>query len=94
MIKYRVWCGAIRAAEVARETEGFVFIARPGDRDRRLAKRVEDGGWFDTFEEAKAFLVRQALRELTAARVGLERAKGKLGRLQGLQEKDVRSGFM
>jgi len=86
MIKYQVWCGEIKAIVIARETDDSVFIPRPNGKEKRKAKRTDGGGWFDTFEEAKAFLVHRALRELTAARVRLDRAKRQLKKMRELSE--------
>jgi len=58
------------------ETEHFVTIPNPGNkgyRTRKFAKRSEFEAWFDTFEEAKAWLVEkcQLQVELTQNRLDM-----------------------
>ena len=56
-----------------------------GNRGRE-AKRSEWSNWHNSFDEAKAFLVENAEKEVEAARMNLERKRGKLGQLRGMRE--------
>ena len=59
MKKYFAWSYPdIRAIEIAKETESYVYIAySDGSGSRREAKRTEDRGYFDTWSEARDFLI-------------------------------------
>ena len=87
MIKYRTCWDKIEAVEVLRETEKTVFLPGRGRRnEEREAKRSDYQNWFDSWDDAKAFLVAGAERKVETARMNLERAKGKLGQLRGMRE--------
>lgn len=58
MIKYRTgWNTEIERVEVEKETAAFVFIKRGGGKLRREAKRSEWTSYFDSFEEARSYLI-------------------------------------
>lgn len=87
MIKYRTRWDNIEAVEVLRETDKMVFVhGRGGRKEEREAKRSDYQNWFDSWGEAKAFLVANAEKDVEDARMQLERAKGKLGQLLGMRE--------
>ena len=89
MIKYRTRFDKIEALEVERETDKQVVLpASGGFRGRRENKVSDWSNWHDTWEDAHAFLVANAEREVESIRINLERAKGKLGQIKGMTKKD------
>lgn len=70
----------IESVEVDRETESSVFIGK-----NRNAKRSSYHNYFDTWEDAKAFLLKNAEEEAASCRRQLEIANGKLGNICGLR---------
>jgi len=62
MKKFRTWYNSeIDEVEVIRETAKYVILASDG---RRWAKRTEDYyNFFDTWQEAKTFLIEQTAAE-------------------------------
>ena len=73
-------CDPIRAVEVERETEASVWV-----NGRRCAKRADYHNYFDTWEEAKAFLVEEAERALTGAHRRLDAARSELERMKAIK---------
>lgn len=88
----------IEAVEVERETESSVWVVDTwrGERGntRRHAKRSDWDNYFDTWEEAKAFLMAQAEAKVTAARRALDSANGELGNVKGLKPPSAQSGLL
>ncbi len=71
--------------EVVRETEKQVIImGHTGDR--REAKKSEYQNYFDTWEEAKEFLIIIAQNKVDDTEIKLENAKDKLGIIRGLRQ--------
>jgi hypothetical protein len=86
MIKYKTkgWGkGQIEMVEVDRETDSSVFI----DGYRR-AKRSSYDNFFDTWEDAHAYLLKKAENSASYARRNLEIANGELGNIRGLKNPD------
>jgi hypothetical protein len=80
MIKYKIvgWRDEIEAVEVIRETDKFVVIVRSwGKGERRESK----DDYFDTFEEAKAELIRRTTTEIESRRKALSYGEDKLKRI-------------
>ena len=71
----------IEAVEVERETEASVWV-----NGQRNGKRTEYHSYFNTFKEAKQYLLDIAERSVNSARLNLERAKGHYGNVKGLKE--------
>jgi len=71
----------IQEFEVLRETAKFVTLIGGS----RVAKETEDYAIFDTFEEAKEYLVSEAEQWCEGIRNQLERASGQLGHMKGLK---------
>jgi len=70
----------IESVEIDRETESSVFIGK-----NRNAKRSSYHNYFDTWDDAKAFLLKNAEDEAASIRRQLEVANGKLGNIRGLR---------
>ncbi len=86
MIKYRTRFDKIEALEVERETDKQVVLpAKGGCRSSRENKESEWSNWHDTWDEAHAFLVRNAERKVESCRMALERAKGEAGQIKGMK---------
>jgi hypothetical protein len=81
------WCpmARIEAIEVVRETEKTVTIDNTGHESRE-SKRSEFQNWFDTWEDAHAFLLTIQQLEVTALRLKLESANETLGRIKGMKQ--------
>ena len=92
MIKYmaRVGYAEIKPIDVVRETEKCIWIEREtygGDvRQSRSSKSSSYENYFDSFGEAKTFLMEHAQRKLDSAIRSLEKAQGYHGNVKGLKE--------
>lgn len=89
MIKYRTRDDKIEAHEILRETEKTVVLApktsaNPFKQERKEPKRSDWQNWHDTWDDAKAFLVEGAQKEVDVLRARLERSKGRLGNIKGI----------
>ena len=73
----------IEEVEVDRETDVSVFIDK-----HRHAKRSSYHNYFDTWDEAKDFLLKKAEGEAAKCRRLLEVANGRLGNIRGLRNKE------
>ena len=71
----------IEVVEVERKTEKTVWID-----GRRHAQLNDYHAYFDTFDEAKTYLLGVAESKLDAARRNLENAQGYMGNVKGLKE--------
>ncbi len=87
MIKYRTRFDEIKAIEVLRETDKQVVLL-VGKTERRENKVSGWSNWHDTWEDAHAFLIAQAEREVNSLRLQLELAKGTLGQIKGIKPSD------
>lgn len=81
MIKYEVWWDRITPVEVIGETKRMVVMPS----GRRRAKWAEHRNYFDTWQEAHAFLVAEAADKLQSARLALQRAQGHFGNIKGMK---------
>jgi hypothetical protein len=80
----------IEEVEVVKETKKSVWVKREGwakgtESIDRCHKRASWHNYFDTWEEAHAFLMDKAQREVDSLRRQLELAKGKLGNIKGMK---------
>ena len=90
MIKYRTRFDKIEALEVERETDKQVVLpAKGGCRSSRENKESDWSNWHDTWDEAHAFLIRNAEQKVDACRLALERAKGELGQIKGMKRPNM-----
>lgn len=83
-IKYRVelfWKFNIRKIEIEKETNKFVWF-----HGVKQEKKTKFHMFFDTFSEAKEFLISKFENKVLEARRGLELANAKLGNVKGLKE--------
>lgn len=76
------WKPEINEVEIARETESCVFLAN----GRRVAKITERGQFFDSYDEAKTWLMERAATEIESARRKLERAHAMFGNIKGMRQ--------
>ena len=84
MVKYKVnyyWRPEVEKVEVEKETESSVWI-----KGRREAKEAQYHAFFDTFQEAKDFLIDVFEKKARSVRRQLEQANGYLGNAKGLKE--------
>lgn len=84
MVKYKVdhyWRPEVKKVEIEKETESSVWI-----KGRREAKETQYHAFFDTFQEAKDFLIDVFEKKAQAVRRQLEQANGHLGNAKGLKE--------
>jgi len=86
MIKYRAAFKSIEPVEVVRETDKCVWVKHNGIGSERRSNKISDyESWFDTWDEAKAHLVKIAEDDLNRARLQLSRAQGNYGNMVGLK---------
>jgi hypothetical protein len=87
--RYSTWGPELVEVEVARETDSSVFISRQFGGQARHAKRSNGDNYFDTWEEAHAYLMAQALDDLNTARKQLERVQGAFGNVKGMKNPGI-----
>ncbi len=75
------WGVSIKQTEIDKETEKSVWID-----GRRNAKRSDWYNYFDTWGEARDFLMGKAEEKLRTARLMLQNAQGYMGNVKGLKE--------
>ena len=92
MIKYKAgfyWAPSILKVEIKRETKSSVVFNQKtysGNKDASERKFTTSHRYFDTFEEAKAFLIEQYESRVASARRKLENEKSFLGNAKGMKE--------
>ncbi len=90
MIKYKASVhGRIKAVEVLKETSGFVTRSSGGDRTFREAKTsngFDPYRYFDTWKDARDWLVGELEREVLSARRSLELANSRLGDVKNMKD--------
>ena len=88
---FRVWApfNEIRAIEVERETSDYVYPkgSKRGDKKHPVDRSYQQ--WFETLDEAKAFLVAYAEDRLESAR---ERVELAAKHLEAAKQATVREG--
>lgn len=86
MIKYRTRFDIIEAIEVVRETKKKIVLPANSCGKEISENKVSNWtNWHETWEEAHAFLVSKAEREVESLRLQLEQAKGILGQIKGMK---------
>lgn len=76
----------IEPKQVTRLTTKTACVVNSDGTFFREHLRTKDGGLYPTWEEAHAALLANAERELTAARLHLQQAQGKVGNIKGMQK--------
>ncbi len=84
MIKFKASTigNRIEKVEVVGETECFVKLPN----GRKDAKRSEWQNYFDSFDDAKNYLIDKAQKRVDSLRTQLESANGELGQIKGIKE--------
>jgi len=91
IIKYKItsknYTPEIVTVEVIRETQQCVWVMPDWGTKvaRREAKNSEWADYFDTFEQAKSFLVDHWEEKVKQIRMDLERKKSILGNIKGMK---------
>lgn len=85
IVKYRTKWNEIERVEIFRETDNFVYFGN-GCRE---AKRSGFQNYFDTWEDAKAFLLDEAQKSIDAARRELQRAQAEYGNIKGMKNPEA-----
>jgi len=77
----------IEKVEIVRETNACVFLpSNFGGSPRRESKSSDWANYFDTFDQAKDFLISHWEKILESKRRSLESAKGTFGNVKGMKE--------
>ena len=82
MIKYVTKFNRVEKVEVAGETDHFVKLLN----GRKEAKKTDWSSYFDSFDDAKSFLLDKAQKRVDSLRRQLETANGELGQIKGIKE--------
>ena len=80
----------IRPVRVERVTSAFVWV-KQGRSTTRHAKHGTDSGYYETWEEAHAFLTRHADAKLMAARLELQRCQSAVGNVRGMRQRPAQN---
>ena len=75
----------IEEIEIERETATSVWIKVSNGKDRRNSKKTEWHNYFDTWEEAKDFLLKNAERKVERFNVLLSKAEKELASIKALE---------
>lgn len=87
---YRVVCNGIEKTSIIRSTDKSVWYISERGNELRENKRGQLVNWFDTFEDAKIFLIDGVNFELKSLEVRTSTARQKLSKLKQLQENKVK----
>lgn len=79
MVKYMTKFDCIEQVEVERESENSVWID-----GRRSSKMTSYECYFDTFEQAKDYLISELLKDIRSAQTRVARLTERLERVQRL----------
>jgi hypothetical protein len=82
VIKYYAYFDKIKAVEIERESAVSVWNLR-GSRE---CKKTDWSGYFDTWEEAKQFLLEVSQKEIDKYKRILQRARDQYGNIKGLKQ--------
>lgn len=89
MIKYKAsnyGYPRITTVEADAETEKTITLLRPSGKAGRVNKQGMHESYFDSWQEAKQWLVQQHEQVVAIARLRLQRANDDLGNVKGLKE--------
>lgn len=85
MIKYKTGFNAtIQEQEIIRETEHMVIYKNFNGQELREKKKSEYKNYFDTWQDAKDFLVRKYTNKKARAEINLATANDELDKVKGL----------
>ena len=84
MKKFRCFSAGSKIEEIEILGQTDFFVKLPNGR--KDAKRSSGFNYFDTFQEAKDFLIGVAENKVRSLRLQLERANGELGQIKGIKE--------
>ena len=90
MIKYRTsWRTEIEKIEVVRETAKFYVLmaSNPRHPERREAKSSDWQNYFDTFKEAKQFLIDRLKTKIKKYELNIEYVEEELKEAEALEDK-------
>lgn len=79
----------IKPVEVIRDTSAFVIVPCNGWRGETERREKKDGVYFETWEQARDFLVDKWSTRVDAEMRGVEYAKGKLDKIYKLTKENV-----
>lgn len=85
-IKYFAWLGKIEKREIIKESEKTVTLKSGVFGERREAKRSEGRGYFDTWHEAKNFLIAKNTKELLRLYNQVDSLETKIKKIEEMQE--------
>ena len=83
MKKFRTWYDQIEEIEVIRETTKYVMLPPYGHRD---AKRSDNRNYFDTWEEARQFLIDREKTAIVDLLAKVKRHQETLSKLQEMSQ--------
>lgn len=96
MKRYRTekWNNEITAVEIIRETDKSVWFLRnswclDGDGEMvetKAVKTSDNHSWHDTWDDAHAFLLKRAERNIASAKWQLQQAQGEHGNVKGMKK--------
>ena len=87
---YRVVWEEIKKHSITRSTDKSVWFLSERGIELRESKRSLHMNWFDTFDEAKKFLIDEVNFELGSLEGKTSAARQKLARLEKLQENNAK----
>lgn len=80
------WEPEVEAVEVVKQTAQTVTVLESEwNGKRRERKRMNNGDYFDTWEQAKAAMVEQARQNVERSKNELQRRRTRLGQLEAMQ---------
>jgi len=84
MYKYLQQFDSIKKVEITRETDHFVWLKD----DRRDKKTTSWRNYFDTYEEAKMFIIMTAAGKVDGLKYHLQKAEVELEKAHALEENE------
>ena len=88
MKKYRVttYLNGFHEVNITKETDQFVFLPRKLGGETREKKKTEQHAYFDTFDEAKNWLINKHKQALFVAQKSVEAAELRLEATENMTE--------
>lgn len=82
MFKYKTWCSEIKKVEYIKETQHFVTLQN-GVREAKCSDML---CYFDTYKEAKDYLIKEALANVDYSKMRLDQTREDLKEVEALKE--------